>query len=224
MPEVSLHHDLETAEDALHGEPQATAAVLEMLRAPGLHAFLCSRGATRSEADELLADLLGDCYGGERVKGGLHRLLSRYNGRCPLPAFLRHVALTRLISLKRKQKPSLSLDDEAAGPQLAAPSQASPRDDALIDLLRDALVRALARVDPEKLVLIRLIESYRVPQKKIGALLGWHETKISRLKTDFLAELRSLVLDEVHRRDPWLELAWDDFLALCGESLDLFAL
>lgn len=215
------HADLDLAEAALEGDPEATATILGTLRAPELRASLISRGASPSEADDIIGDIAGDCFGGERAKGGLHRLLGRYNGGCPLSAYFRHIATNRLISIKRKRRPTVSTDDEDARELPGA--AATPTDDALISLLRDALVVSLSRVDPEKLVLIRLIESYRIPQKQVGALLGWHETKMSRAKSDFLAELRTLVTEEIRKADPWLHLEWEDFLGLCAESVDLFA-
>lgn len=218
---LAAHHDLDLAEAALEGEPEATATILEILRAPELRAALISRGASPTEAEDIIGDISGDCFGGERAKGGLHRLLGRYNGGCPLAAYFRHIATNRLISIKRKRKPTVSTDDEDARELPGA--AATPTDDALISLLRDALVVSLGRVDPEKLVLIRLIESYQIPQKQVGALLGWHESKISRAKSDFLAELRTLVTEEVRKADPWLHLEWEDFLGLCAESVDLFA-
>lgn len=218
----ACHADLELAEDALAGDAQAAGIVLSMLQAPQLTAALRGRGASSAEASELIADLCGDCFGGERTTGGLHRLLGRYNGKCPLPAYFRHIAINRLISLKRKQRPTISTDMEDAV-DLPSPVVDGTPDAALIALLREALKNALARMDPEKLVAIRLIESYGVQQKEIGTLFGWHESKISRAKKDFIEELKTNVMEEIHRADPWLQLEWEDFLSLCAESLDLFA-
>ena len=220
------HPDIEAAEAALEGDADAVAAVMAMLESPALVSALISRGASPTEARDILDDMAGDCFGGERAKGGSHRLLGRYNGRCPLPAFFRRIAINRLISLKRASRPMVALDDDADGTrELPAGGPLAPDggDDALIVLLRDAITRARARVDLEKLVIVRLMVSYDVPQKRLGNLLGWHESKISRAKSDLVAELRMNIMEEIRRADPWLELEWDDFLALCAESLDLFA-
>jgi DNA-directed RNA polymerase specialized sigma24 family protein len=220
------HPDIEIAEAALDGEADAVAAVMEMLRSPALAAAIVARGATATEAHDLVNDLIGDCFGGERAKGGLHRLLGRYNGGCPLSAFFRRIATNRLISLKRASRPMVALDDDEDGPrELPAPGGrlAAGADDALIALLRDAIARARERIDAEKLVLVRLMVAYEVPQKRLGTLMGWHESKISRAKTDLLAELRTRIMEEVRLADPWLELTWEDFMELCAESIDLFA-
>lgn len=78
-------------------------------------------------------------------------------------------------------------------------------------------------MDLEKLVMVRLMISYEVPQKRLGNLMGWHESKIFRAKSDLVAELRTRIMEEVRRADPWLELEWDDFMELCAESMDFFA-
>jgi DNA-directed RNA polymerase specialized sigma24 family protein len=221
---VPAHPDIELAEAALDGEADAVAAVMTMLDSPALLSALISRGASATEARDILHDMAGDCFGGERAKGGTHRLLGRYNARCPLPAFFRRIAINRLISCKRASRPMVALDDDADGRRdLPGPLATAGADDALIALLRDAITRARERVDLEKLVMVRLMISYDVPQKQLGALLGWHESKISRAKSDLIAEMRTLIMEEIRRADPWLELEWEDFVALCAESLELFA-
>jgi DNA-directed RNA polymerase specialized sigma24 family protein len=225
--------DLELAESALDGDPQAAAKVLAMLRSPALGAFLRSRGATETEASDIIGNLCGDCFGGERAKGGMHRLLGRYNGACPLPAFLRRVAVNRLISLKRKQarwhEPAGGAGEpgEAGARRVIAGAEpgepgAPGADEEIIPLLRDALQRAFAAVDAEKLVLFRLIHSHGVPQKRVAGMWGWHESKVSRAMEALRGELKDAILAEVRRRDAWLELQWDDFIGLCAESNDLF--
>jgi RNA polymerase sigma factor (sigma-70 family) len=228
-PSIAVTEHLDLAEQALEGDPRALQSILEMLRSPDLVAALRSRGASDSEATDLIADLMGDCFGGERAKGGLHRLLERYNGSCPLPAFLRHVALHRLIDLKRKQakrKVVTARDDDDEDPlaNIAAPGGGAdePADTSVVTLLREAITRTFASVEPEKLVLYRLVHSYGVPQKQVGALWGMPEWTISRKLDSLRDELQRGILAEIRRRDAWLELEWEDLMALCSESVELF--
>lgn len=223
---IASNEHLDLAGQALEGDPQALESIWEMLRSPDLVAALRSRGASDSEAADLIADLVGDCFGGERTKGGLHRLLARYNGACPLPAFLRHVALHRLIDLKRKQskrKVATAKDDGDPLANIAAPSGADePVDTSLITLLREAITSAFKSVEKEKLVLYRLVHSYGVPQKQVGALWGLPEWTISRRLDSLRDELQREILAEIRRRDGWLEFEWEDLMALCSESVELF--
>lgn len=147
--------------------------------------------------------------------------------------------MNRLISLKRKQ----ALCHEPAG-GAGEPGEAGARrviagaepgepgepgepeapgaDEEIIPLLRDALHRAFAAVDAEKLLLFRLIHSHGVPQKRVAGMWGWHESKVSRAMEALRGELKDAILAEVRRRDAWLELQWDDFIGLRAESNDLF--
>ena len=149
----------------------------------------------------------------------------------PLKSFLYRVALNRLISLKRKQRLTVPLErdsgddregDRSAGLEdLAAPVDPVSEEEVIV-LLRTAVLKSLSSVDQERLVLLRLIHSYRVPQKKVGEMWGWHDSKVSRNMATLIGELRSAILAAVHEGDPWLQIEWDDFLGLCGESIDLF--
>lgn len=224
--QVRFPDDLDVAERALEGDTDAAERVAEVLRNPALVSWLVKRGATGTEAHDLVGDLFTDCFGGEKVKGGMHRLLGKFNGACRLDSFLRRVALNRLISLKRKARPSVSLDEEpdedGCSPVILAAGAEVQSEDVLIDLLRDAVMKAFAEVDQEQLVLFRLAHSYRILQQDLGMMWGWHPSKVSRALGALILDLRGKILDELRRADPWLELEWEDFLELCAETTDLF--
>lgn len=220
--------DLELAEAALGGDEEAAAKLLKMIKEPSLHSHLIRRGASPSEANDLLGDLLGDCFSGVKSKGGMHRLLGRYNGRCSLRAFLSRVVVNRLVNLKRRQRhehtlPGMNSGQDDPFEKIPAVMETDLAEDAVIDLLRGAVIEALAEVDQEKLVLLRLVHSYRLPQKRVGRMWGLSESKISRVLTALLDDLRGRLLASIRRSDPWLQVEWEDFLGLCGESIDLFA-
>src|SRR5712675_3360392 len=62
---------------------------------------LISRGASQTEAEDLLADLWSDCVPGNEEKPSL---LEKYSGRCTLHGWLATVATNRFIDLKRQQQ------------------------------------------------------------------------------------------------------------------------
>ena len=133
--------------------------------------------------------------------------------------------MNRLISLKRKKKAEIvSLNESELTVDSSLSSQRTDlfREDEVVDLLRNALRRAFASVDQEKLVILRLVQSYQLSQKKVGIAWGYSESKISRTLSSLTEELREEILCEVKKRDPWLNLEWNDFLLLCDESVDLF--
>jgi hypothetical protein len=217
--------DLETAEAALAGDGDSVAIVMEILQSPGLKFALMRRGATASEADELIGDLAGDCYGGSKGNGVHHRILGAYNGYCALAGFLQRVAINRLITLKRKARhfvePPTGEDGESVVEKYPSPT-ATVSEDRVLELLREAIVETLASVDREKLVVFRLVHAYGVPQKRLGLLWGWHESKVSRSLASLQEDLKQGVLARLKERDPWLTIEWDDFVSLCSQSLDLF--
>src|SRR5215471_17538480 len=67
---------------------------------PILTNMLLSRGGSRTEVQDLLADLWADC-----VAGGDDRpsVLEKFSGNCTFQGWLGTVATNRLIDLKRRQ-------------------------------------------------------------------------------------------------------------------------
>src|SRR5215470_8793608 len=78
--------DLVFVKRALGGDENATRALRARCDAQ-LKSTLCKRGATSTEAEDLLADLWADCFGSSGK-----RLLQKYEGRCPLSSWLNTVA------------------------------------------------------------------------------------------------------------------------------------
>lgn len=219
-----MDDDLELVEAALAGDEEAAHMIAEMIREPRLLAVLVKRGAKLQEAEDIVSELADGCFGKEHKKGQLANLLDKYSGKAPLAAYLNRVALHRLISHKRKKRPDgISLDTGGGeGGELQVGSEVAASEDVIVDLLREAIMKAFAEVDQEKLVMFRLVQSYRLKQKRVGAMWGWHESKVARNLGSLRDELREKILENIRQRDPWLNLEWEDFLALCGESVDLF--
>lgn len=217
---------MQLVQDALTGSEEACAAVRGDANAGWLEAVLIKRGASPTEAGDIVADLMADCFG---AKQGKPPLLEAYNGGGPLRGFLSRAAINRLIDLKRRQKfqgqlPERGLDsaptDEFDLLEGASPSITN--DDALVDLLRDALMNAFAKCNPRDLVLMRLVTVHGVRQEAIAARFGWSQSKVSRAINSAMTAIRKETMAEIRRSDPWLELEWDDFLALCRSSTDFF--
>jgi RNA polymerase sigma factor (sigma-70 family) len=180
---------------------------------PALTHILLSRGASRTEADDLLADLWADC-----VPGGDDRpcLLKKFSGRCTLLSWLATVATRRWIDLKRRQMREVAHGgfahpDESPFEGIPAPAL-SASEHALVGLLRDSLHAAFALCSPEGMVLLRLRYLHTVSQRDLVRMLGWHESKVSRTLSQAMQEIKTHTLREIKRRDPWLDLTWQDFL------------
>jgi RNA polymerase sigma factor (sigma-70 family) len=220
MAEFQIDCDLVAA--ALQGDAAACAQIASADTTRWLHAVLVKRGASPTEAADITADLLSDCFG---AKEGKPPLLEKYNGMGKLRAFLTRAAINRLIDLKRHQKfhgqlPTKNLDSPPTDEfdLLAGEDSAEPEQDQLVDLIRDSLVHAFTKCDPLHLVLMRLVVVHGVRQDTVGKLFGWSQSKVSRSISSVMETIRDETMAEIKRADPWLEIEWDDFLSLCRSS------
>jgi hypothetical protein len=91
----------------------------------------------------------------------------------------------------------------------------------LVALLRQALVNAFGAIPREMLLMLRLVHVYEVTQREIGRIWNWHESKISRTLESARIKIKTAVLTELHRADPWLILEWDDLVELARCAPDL---
>ena len=80
--------DLVFVREVLTGDDQAATDLRNKYHAK-LIAMLCARGASMTEAEDLIADLWSDCFGGRRPHCSP---LSKYAGRCALESWLVTVA------------------------------------------------------------------------------------------------------------------------------------
>lgn len=208
----------------LSGE-EAAAAELRQRYHNKLVGVLHARGASQTEAGDLVADLWTDCFA---PKGNRQTLLTKYQGRCALESWLLTVATHRLVDLKRRQgfrvdvakNSSDSPDDffdRRAQPE--KPTSEKP----LLDLLRGAIQQAFARQDPEAVLMLKLVHVHELSQREIARMWGWHESKVSRTLETTRQSVGKIILFELKRIDPWLELRWEDFVELCAGSSDVFS-
>src|SRR5882724_5561902 len=141
------------------GDTEALAQLRDTCHTALLN-ILTSRGASHTEANDLLADLWADCVPGNLEKPSL---LEKYSGRCTLHGWLATVATNRFIDLKRQQqrRPQVTQnkdDAESTGFLARIPSPSSAeRESGLVDLLRGCLQRAFAGCGAEGLLMLRLV-------------------------------------------------------------------
>lgn len=199
-----------------HGDAQSLADLRNRCQGP-LLGILLSRGADRTEAEDLLADLWADCVPGQDDRPSI---LEKFSGKCTLQGWLATVATNRWVDRKRKQSRYVDPGPDGSAQaehdylaRLEAASYAS--EDTLIALLRDSLKAAFELCTPEGRVLLRLVYLHELSQREIVQMLGWSESKVSRFLSKAMEEIETHTLAEVKKRDPWLELAWQDFVELC---------
>src|SRR3954470_9156844 len=198
------------------GDVQALAPMRDQCHG-SLLGILLARGANRTEAEDLLADLWADCVPGDDDRPSI---LEKFSGKCTLLGWLATVATNRWIDRKRKDARHVANRNGTEAPEQdllahleAAPAYAS--DDTLVNLLRDCLKAAFARCGPEARVLLRLVYLHELSQREIVQMLAWSESRVSRYLSQAMKEIEKHTLAEIKKRDPWLELTWRDFVDLC---------
>ena len=213
-------HDLAFVARVLASD-SAAASELRHRYEGKLVAVLCSRGASRTEAEDLVADLWADCFA---TTADERPLLSKYQGRSTLESWLITVAMHRLVDLKRRQ--SFRVDVQASSNAVENYLERTPqpavalREEPLFTLLQHAIRQAFSSADPEDVLMLQLVHLYALTQREVGRMWGWHESKVSRTLETARSKVAQRILLESKRRDPWLELRWEDFVELCERSPD----
>ena len=221
-PQVTSNHeqDLNFAQSVLSVNSVA-AAELRSRYHGRLVAVLCARGASATEAEDLVADLWSDCFAAPPNR---QTLLSKYQGRCALESWLLTVATHRLIDLKRRQSfrvevPASDRSSDDFFDRRPQP-ESVPREESLLRLLRAAIRNAFSRRDSESVLMLKLVHLHQLTQREIARMWGWHESKVSRALEVARESIARDILVELKRTDPWLELRWEDFLDLCAGSVN----
>lgn len=180
--------------------------------------ILISRGATHTEANDLLADLWADCVAGNEERPSL---LEKFSGRCTLHGWLATVATNRLIDLKRQhqRRPQVTPareDGESTSFLARLPSPSTPeKESGLVDLLRGCLQRAFSACGAEGLLMLRLVYLHGLSQRDLARMWACHESTISRVLSQAMADIEKNTMQALKQSDAGLDLRWDDFVELC---------
>src|SRR3954463_5794005 len=214
--------DLAFVQRVLSSEPEAATELRSRYHGK-LVGVLRARGANQTEAEDLVADLWTDCFG-ERTNRPT--LLTKYQGRCALEAWLLTVAKKRLVDLKRRQSFRVDVPPSPDSPEDFFDRRPHPEkatsEKPLLNLLREAIQRAFAKQDGDAVLMLKLVHVHQLSQREISRMWGWHESKVSRTLDTTRQSVAKIILFELKRIDPWLELRWEDFVELCAGSSDVF--
>jgi len=213
MTEGGLQREEENAlrQRCLAGHDASLRQLREMFHGL-LVGVLQQRGANPTEAADIVADLWSECVGDH----GRPSLLARFGGRCALRTWLIAVATNRLVDVKRRER--LRHQDkgrEALTGHPASNLPTPPREEALTRLLHVCLQEALCHCDQDGLLMLKLVHLHGLTQREVGQMWGWHESKISRHMGNAMEAISAGTRAGIRRRDPWLEIGWEDLLEVC---------
>lgn len=215
--------DLAFVQRVLSGEP-AAAAELRSRYHGKLVGVLRGRGANQTEAEDLVADLWTDCFAARENRP---TLLTKYQGRCALESWLLTVATHRLVDLKRRQGFRVDVGNNNSDspddffdrrPQPEKPTSEKQ----LLHLLRGAIDVAFGKQEADAVLMLKLVHLHQLTQREIARMWGWHESKVSRTLEVTRQSVARIILLELKKADPWLELRWEDFVELCAGSTEVF--
>lgn len=211
-PQTEL--DLVFAESCLAGEEDDLLRLRKLLDGP-VRNFLLSAGGRIGDAREILPNLCTELVS---PIGARRPLLESYSGEGAILTWLNRIALNRLISMRRRESRDARRFDHGFDlDRVEASSQMGDRN-FIVQILTRAIETGFARCTPEQFVMLHLIHSNGLMQEDVATMFRCSIATISRQLSQIRAEIRLAIEAAIKEQDPWLELKWDDFVALCATT------
>lgn len=220
--------DLSLVDRAVAGEPDAVREFEETYR-PLLERVLMSRGVDRVHAEDLVADIVAECFGAGK-HGQTRPLLEKFEGRSSLSTWMIRTTWNRWLDLKRRDKfrgelPTYNDDDERGGDQFDRVAGIDPADSLLDEDLSELMGRAIREafdsLGPDVLLMLKLSYLHGVSQANIARMWQCDQTRVSRSLTAAREQVATVTMKKIREADSSLNLEWEDFQKLCAAGLDL---
>ena len=167
-------------------------------------------GGARELADSLYADL----YGLQDREGERRSLFRYFHGRSSLATWLRAVLAQRYVDRVRGQRRFEALPDEESPAAVAAPASPDPDRPRYLDLMREALGRAIAGLSARDRLRLGCYYAQELTLAQTGQLLKEHEATVSRQLARTRRAIRQAVEDDLRAG---AHLSGDE-IARCFES------
>jgi RNA polymerase sigma factor (sigma-70 family) len=220
--------DLDLVDRAVSGDVAAVRDFQETYR-PLLERLLMSRGVDRLQAEDLVADIIAECFGAGK-NGQTRPLIEKFEGRSSLSTWMIRITWNRWLDLKRRDKfrgelPSYDDDDDRLGDQFDRVAGNNP-DDELLDsdlseLMGRAIREAFDSLGPDVLLMMKLSYLHGVSQANIARMWQCDQTRVSRSLTAAREQVAVVTMRRIREADSSLMLEWEDFQKLCAAGLDL---
>lgn len=230
-PEVKplkFAEDLDLVDRAMDGDAVAVREFQDTYR-PLLERVLMSRGVDRVQAEDLVADIVAECFGAGK-SGQTRPLLEKFEGRSSLSTWMIRTTWNRWLDLKRRDKfrgelPSFDDDDARSGDQFDRVAGADPDenvlDSDLSELMGRAIREAFDSLGPEILLMLKLSYLHGISQSVIARMWQCDQTRVSRTLTSARQQVAAETMRRIRESDATIQLEWEDFQKLCAAGLDL---
>ncbi|PAW63142.1 MAG: hypothetical protein B9S36_05260 [Verrucomicrobiia bacterium Tous-C2TDCM] len=220
--------DLDLVDRAIAGEPAAVREFQDTYR-PMLERVLISRGVDRVQAEDLVADIIGESFGAGK-NGTTRPLLEKFEGRSSLSTWMIRTTWNRWLDLKRRDKfrgelSSFPDEDDRSGDPFDRLAGADPvenlLDSDLSELMGRAIREAFDSLGPEVLLMLKLSYLHGISQVAIARMWQCDQTRVSRTLTAARQQVATETMRRIREADDRLQLEWEDFQKLCAAGLDL---
>ncbi|MEM7697083.1 MAG: sigma-70 family RNA polymerase sigma factor [Verrucomicrobiota bacterium] len=220
--------DLTLVDRAIAGDDDAVADFQSEYQ-PMLERVLMSRGVDRVHAQDLVADVMAECFGAGK-KGQTRPLLEKFEGRSSLSTWLIRTTWNRWLDLKRRDKfrgelPVYEEEEEGGGDRFDRLPGENP-DEELLDedlgsLMGDAIKSAFGSLEPDVLLMLKLSYLHGISQSVIARMWQCDQTRVSRSLTAAREQIAQVTMEQIRQADSGIELEWDDFKRLCAAGIEL---
>ncbi len=213
---------------ALDGDAAAVREFQDTYR-PMLERVLMSRGVDRVQAEDLVADIVAECFGAGK-SGQTRPLLEKFEGRSSLSTWMIRTTWNRWLDLKRRDKfrgelPVYADDEERSGDPFDRVAGDDPDgnvlDADLSELMGCAIREAFDSLGPEVLLMLKLSYLHGISQAAIARMWQCDQTRVSRTLTYARKQVAVETMKRIRESDASIELEWEDFQKLCAAGLDL---
>lgn len=220
--------DLDLVDRAVAGDEDAVRTFQQEIQ-PMLERVLMSRGVDRVAAEDLVADVIAECFGAGK-KGKTRPLLEKFEGRSSLSTWMIRITWNRWLDLKRRDKfrgelPRYEDEDERAGDRFDRVKGDDPGeellDEDLSELMGRAIRKAFDSLEPDVLLMLKLSYLHGISQTVIARMWRCDQTRVSRSLTAAREQIAQVTMRTIREADAGLELDWEDFQKLCAAGLDL---
>ena len=192
--------------------------------------------SSAEDAEDLASSIWAELYGLKEKDGKVKGKLSYYSGRGSLAGWLRAVVSQLAIDEFRKQSKFVQIEEAREFENLANESAESD-DNSLITHsdnpeevlarsetqkdLKDAFRQAVAKLEAEDRLILKLYYFDDLKLKDIGQTMGFHEATASRKLVRLQAELRKSVEKILAEKHGWQENEVKLHLAETASKLDI---
>jgi RNA polymerase sigma factor (sigma-70 family) len=219
--------DYDLVQRALEGD-EAAVAQFDAEYRPTLERVLMARGVDRVQAEDLVADVIAECFGAGKKGTMEKRLLAKFEGRSSLSTWLIRTTWNRWLDLKRRDKFRGELpeydDDREKGTdrfdRVAAKKDEDFIETDLAELMASAIKQAFAGLDPEVLVMLKLSYLHGVSQTVIARMWNCDQTRVSRALSGAREQIAAETMRVLKASDPDLQIDYEDFKRLAAYGIE----